>query len=240
MLNYRAISISLIFILVIAVAFTPSGSADEWALPKKEKYYSPNRQYYLEVIPKKLESQLKFFEDKVNNKENAGALPDAKDNHAKGFVYARRSDGTYFQKSRFSLVNEVSPVSAIVSNDGKYVVTFDNWHSMGYGDDVIVIYRSDGSVIKKFALGDLLTEGDIETLPHSVSSIWWGRDHYITDSTGMLVLKIVSNRKNPWEEGVQFRDLKIGLVDGRAVEPKRDLFPQPRAEFFPKRSPPFH
>lgn len=228
MSNYRAISISLVFIVVIAAVLTPSSSGDTWALPKKQKYYSQNKKFYLEVVPKKLESQLKYFEDKVKNRENAGARPDVKDNQAKGFVYARRPDGSYFQKSKFLLVNEVSPVSAIISNDGEYLVTFDNWHSMGYGDDVIVLYRSDGSLIKKFGLGDLLTEGDIKTLPHSVSSIWWGGDHYIDESAGLLVLKIVSNRKSPWEEGVHFRDLKIGLADGRTLEAKRDLFPQPR------------
>lgn len=125
-------------------------------------------------------------------------------------------------------MNEVSPVSAIVSNDGRYFVTFDNWHSMGYGDDVVVLYRSDGSVIKKFGLEDLLTEGDVETLPHSVSSIWWGGDHYINESAGLLILKIISNRKSPWEEGAQFHELKIELATGRTFEPKRALFPQPR------------
>lgn len=215
--------------VITAAILTSSGYADTWALPTKRKYYSLNKKYYLEVVPKKLESQLSYWKDKVNNKENAGAVRGVKDNRAKGSLYARRADGSYFQKSKFPLVNEVSPVSAIVSNDGKYFVTFDNWHSMGYGDDVVVLYRSDGPVIRKFGLADLLTEGDIETLPHSVSSIWWGGDHYINESEGLLVLKVVSNRMSPWEDGVQFRDLKIGLADGRAIEPKRDIFPQPRA-----------
>jgi len=228
MFSSRTIAFTLAFLFVV-IACVPVGvRADEWRLPKKEKYFSPNKKYHLEVTPKKLESQLKYFEDKVDNKKSAGAVHGLKENWAKGAFFARSSDGSYSRKSQFLLVNEVSPVSAIVSNDGKYFVTFDNWHSMGYGDDVVVIYRSDGSVIKKFSLEDLLTEGDIETLPHSVSSIEWGGDHYINDSDGLLVLKIVSNGKAPWESGAQFHELKIEMATGRALEPKRDLFPQPR------------
>ncbi|MGV8135761.1 MAG: hypothetical protein AB2L20_11140 [Mangrovibacterium sp.] len=31
------------------------------------------------------------------------------------------------------MINQISPVVAIVANDGSSVVTFDNWHSNGYG-----------------------------------------------------------------------------------------------------------
>src|SRR5882762_8180901 len=157
MLCHRtAFSILFLFVWLIGLPIRVHG--DEWRLPKKEKYYSPNKKYYLEVTPKKLESQLKYFEDKVDNKENAGAFPRLKDNRAKGAFYVRASDGSYSRKAKFPLVNEVSPVEAVVSNDGKYFVTFDNWHSVGYGDDVVVIYRSDGSVKRKFGLEELLTE----------------------------------------------------------------------------------
>jgi TonB family protein len=228
MLINRGIATSLEFLFITLTVFSFGVRADEWMLPKKQKYYAPNKRYYLEVTPKKLESQLQYFEDKVDHKGHAGAAEGVKDNWAKGALYARRSDGTFSKKSEFPLVNEVSPVSALVSNDGKYFVTFDNWHSTGYGDDVVVLCRSDGSVIKKFGLEDFLTEGDIETLPHSVSSIEWGGEHYIDGSAGLLVLKIVSNRKSPWEASAQFHELKIELANGRILEPKRDLFPQPR------------
>jgi hypothetical protein len=225
---YRGKSIFVALFFVAAASLPFGASADEWALPKKEKYYSPNKKYYLEVTPKKLESQLKYFEDKVAKKKNAGALKAVKDNRAKAAFYVQRSVGGYSRESEFALVNEVSPVSALVSNDGNYVVTFDNWHGAGYGDEVVVLYRSNGAMIKKFGLEDILTEGDIETLPHSVSSIWWGADHYIDDSGGFLVLRIVSNRKDPWEVGVKFHELKMELATGRPLEPRRDLFPQPR------------
>ncbi len=218
---------SIALTLLVMGAFA-SALADSWELPKKKEYYSPNKKYYLEVTPKKLESQLKYFEDKVEGRDDAGALKGVKENRAKGVFYARRADGGYSKKWEFPLLNEVSPVSALVSNRGDFVVTFDNWHSVGYGDDVVVIYRPDGTLVKKFGLEDLLTEGDIETLPRSVSSIHWGREHYIDEANGVLVLKVVSNGKRSWDESAKFHELKIELATGRPLEPKRDLFPQLR------------
>jgi TonB family protein len=49
---------------------------------------------------------------------------------------------------------------------------------------------------------------------------------YIDRAHGLLVLKVVSNRKSPWEDGAEFHELKIELATGRTLEPKRDLFPQ--------------
>jgi hypothetical protein len=222
----RIITHLAIFSILLALLFVSPVNADSWALPKKEKYYSPNKKFYFEVTPKKLESQLKYFEDKVDGNENAGALEKTKENRARGAFYERRSDGGYSRKSKFFLSNEVSPVSAIVSNDGAYIVTFDNWHSVGYGDDVVVIYRSDGTMIKKFALEDLLTEGDIETFSRSTSSMSWGGEHYINGANNLLVLRVVANGKSSWEDEAKFHELKVDLATGQLLEPKRDLFPQ--------------
>jgi TonB family protein len=219
----RAFLLTAAALALLWVLACPAG-ADSWRLPKKRKYYSPNKRYYLEVTPKKLGSQLEYFEGKVAGSEKAGARKGAKENRAKGAFAARRADGSYSKRSEFPLVNEVSPTSALVSDGGDYVVTFDNWHGVGYGDDVVVIYRSDGSLVNKFGLGDLLTEGDIETLPRSVSSIWWGGGHYLDEKSGLLVLKVVSNGKDPWGGGANYQELKIELATGRPLEPKRDLF----------------
>lgn len=174
---------SFVALLVLILFVHASVRADSWELPRKTKYYSLDRKYCLEMIPKKLESQLAYFEDKVKGKENAGAVKGQKDNRAKGIFYVRGSIG-YSKKFEFPLLNEVSPVTALVSNKG-YVVTFDNWHMAGYGDNVVVIYRSDGTLVRKFGLNDLFTEGDIERFKHSVSSIWWGGEHYINDKKGI-------------------------------------------------------
>lgn len=217
-----------IVIILLMVTLPCSVEADSWRLPEKQKYDSPNKRYYLEVTPKKLESQLSYFQDKVVGKERASALKEAKNNHAKGQFCVRSTFGGCSLKWNFPLVNEVAPVSAIVSNNGDYFVTFDNWHGVGYGNDVVVIYKSDGSLIKKFGLNDILTDGDIEVLPHSVSSIWWGGKHYIDEATGNLILKVVSNGQDTWTGKAEFLELKIELATGHLLQPKRDLLPQPR------------
>jgi len=213
---------SFIFILVLLAFVCSSVRADSWALPQKKKYYSADKKYCLEVIPKQLESQLAYFEDKSEGRKDPGAVKGLKDNRAKAIFYELEGR-EYSKKREFPLVNEVSPVNALVSADGKHVVTFDNWHQVGYGDDVVVIYKSDGTLIRKFGLEDLFTKADIATFQSSVSSIWWGGDHYIDDKKGILNLKATAQQL--------FRELKIELATGSPLETKRDLFPELQLHF---------
>lgn len=223
-MNRKAV-LSIVSIVLMFSTFSSAGT-DSWLLPEKRKYNSPNKKYYLEVTPKKLESQLTYFQDKVAGKDSAAPLKKIKENQANGRFCVRGAFGLCSQKRDFPLVNEVAPVSAIVSDKGDYFVTFDNWHGVGYGDDVVVIYRSDGTLIKKFALNDILTDGDIEALPHSVSSIWWGGKHSIDETTGNLVLQVVSNGQNTWTDKAKFLELKVELATGHLLQPKQDRLPQ--------------
>lgn len=220
-MTLRASSLLLLIIFVCVAV-----RADSWMLPEKRKYYSADKKYCVEVIPKKLESQLAFFEDKSAGRNDAGAAKGVKNNRAKAIVYFRGSIG-YSKTAEFPLLNEVSPVNALISGDGRYVVTFDNWHMVGYGDNVVVIYRADGTLIRKFSLDDLFTEGDIRSFKHTVSSIWWGDNHYIDDKKQILHLKAGDPERT--------REVTIDLKNGNPLEPKRDLFPEtqivPKVEF---------
>jgi hypothetical protein len=202
--------------------WTGKSFADSWGLPKTEKYFSANKKYRFVVIPKQLESQLKYFKDKVEGIANAGAVRGTLETNSKGIFSRRNAWGLYKNIRTFPLMNEVSPVEVFLSNDGEYIVTFDDWHGTGYGDNVIVIYRSDGTLVKRFALLDLLTEGDLESLPRSVSSIWWGGHHYIDELRDELVVLVVSNRTMPYEKHATFSELRIRLASGMTLEPKKD------------------
>jgi len=80
------------------------------------------------------------------------------------------------------LVNPVTPLNAIVTDSGRYVVTFDNW--FGVGTDPIVIYNERGDLIKRHTLESLglikftrgAAEYDIEDpmIDSSISSTYWG------------------------------------------------------------------
>lgn len=171
-----------------AVAFWPGPScADSWRLPSKATYESCNHVFRLTVLPRQLEAQLQYFEDKVEGVEpsgqDAGGL-----SQARGVLERRTGEGEWSPVWDGPLVNDVSPVSALVSDSGDHVVTFDNWHSMGFGDNVVVIYGREGRLVRSLALTDILPEAYVQALPRSVSSLWWSGEHRIEGER--LILKV--------------------------------------------------
>ncbi|MBL8125042.1 MAG: energy transducer TonB [Blastocatellia bacterium] len=203
-------------LLLVILGFSATVQADTWRLPTVEKYCSANKKYCLKVEPKKLESQLAFFQDKVDEKDNPGSVKGIPDNFCKGSFFAK---GKRLWNVR--LVNDVAPVSALVSNNGDYVITFDNWHGIGYGDDVVSIYSGQtGTLIKKLGLSDFLTESDIYNLPASTSSIHWHGTHEIDYETSKLILRVVKPGKDK-----QFFDVHVNLKDGTVVDKVEDRIP---------------
>jgi hypothetical protein len=191
--------------------------ADSWALPSPQKYYSENKRYYIEVIPRVLESQLKYFEDKVAKKEPAGSKPGVKDNYCRGVLYQQNEDGKYEKVWESRLSNDVAPIAALVSDGGGHVVTFDNWHSVGYGDDVVAIYGAGGKLIRKMSLLDILPQGSIIKLPRSVSSIYWGGKHHIDEQKRQLVLKVVSKWSGSLQDEPEYKELRVDLSTGELI-----------------------
>jgi TonB family protein len=206
--------------IVIAVALIAAlrVRADSWSLPERETFHSADGRWRLVVTPKKLKGQLEYFADKVAGNPDAGAAEGVRANEARGELFRKASGGTWLRVARWRLVNEVAPVSALVANDGT-VVTFDNWHSMGYGDDIVVIYRADGTLVRKLGLADILDEEDISQLRHSVSSIWWSGAHRLDHEKRLLILEIAAHK---------LETFPISLDTGTALLPKRAMFPRPR------------
>lgn len=64
------------------------------------------------------------------------------------------------------------PNRAILVESGKYVITLDSWHSLGF-DHCLVVYGEQGKVIADFKLEDLLTSEEIEGLPGSITNRGW-------------------------------------------------------------------
>jgi hypothetical protein len=84
-------------------------------------------------------SQLAYFSDKDAGRQVAGAVAGNAQKHARGLM-EHLDQGQWRPVWDEPLLNEVSPVKAIVSSSGQ-AVTFDNWHGMGYGKDVVTIYE---------------------------------------------------------------------------------------------------
>jgi hypothetical protein len=121
------------------------------------------------------------------------------------------------------LLNEVSPVSAIVSPSGT-TVTFDNWHSMGYGNHAIVIYDERGTLVRAMSLEEFLPADYIRALPHSVSSIRWGQGHRFSDDDQSVLLRVVvpdiATQSPSASDEPQFIELAFDLATGRALPPE--------------------
>ena len=109
-------------------------------------------------------------------------------------------------------------MKAVVANGGQGFATFDNWYSMGYGPNVIVVYDEKGRIVRRFGLTDLLPEWFVATFPEWISSIQWRDDPRISGKSGHLIVPVVQ----PGDEaqasgGRRSLDLAIRLSDGTPV-----------------------
>ena len=215
-------SIRLVFLLACALLASPAAFADSWAPPEQEVYPSEDGRWRLTVTPRPIGGALAYFRDKVDGLDNAGGVPDAPD-HAFGRM-ERREGQRWVEAWSGPLVNDVAPVAALVSASG-HAVTFDNWHSMGYGADVVVIYDTQGKVVRAMGLGDFLPPVYVEALPRSVSSIHWSGEHAIAGDGRELVLQVVvpqEDRRN--REESPHVALRFDLATGTQVPPSGDAW----------------
>lgn len=177
-------------LVLLALLSGQVARADSWLPATVKTYFSEDKQTRLTVTPRDLESNLGYFRDKVDGKEPAGQQGGGTA-QASGLLERRDKAGQWVKVWEKPLVNEVSPVSALVANGGKYVVTFDNWHSVGHGDDAIVIYGGTGSLVRAMAVSDIVGADYVKALPHTVSSFSWSGEHRITSDGSRLALQIL-------------------------------------------------
>ncbi|WP_066800252.1 hypothetical protein [Sphingomonas soli] len=163
--------------------------------PSTQTYFSRNQACRLTVVPREIDTQLKYFEDKLAGADKAGQRRGGI--QASNATLERRSaDGKWTTVWTRLLVNDVAPASALISDDGRYVVTFDNWHSIGWGDDSIVIYDVAGGGERRLSVEKLLGGPYFEALPHSVSSVQWSNDARFEG--GQLVIDILVPNGEPF------------------------------------------
>jgi TonB family protein len=221
----RALASRILAISVLLAAMRARCLADEWALPKEATSYSANRKFAVTILPKSLTSQLDYFQDKVEGSGDAGGVKGLKENWPRAEFYTVETNGLR-RVSQFKLVNEVAPVSVLVADDGRWIVTFDNWHSIGEGPNVVVVYHSDGTLVRSLSLEDLLISEDLEVLPHSVSSRYWCGANHIDEASGLLFLNITRCRfSNSTDCNDRPAVIAIRLSDGMPVDPKKRLLP---------------
>ena len=178
-------------LLAVLVCSAAPAKADSWANPVVREVFSASRDYFVRVIPGNSIGDTVGF---------AGA---AKGAYATAEYYSRQGDKSYRLTATATLLNPVAPVDVFVSNDGR-LATVDNWHNRGYGK-VLALYDSGGKLVKAYELTDLFLKTEIDSYPHSVSSIAWHNGPvYLNKDQRTLYLMVASGR-----------DLVLGLETGR-------------------------
>lgn len=165
--RYHVPVLALFRLVLIALAATlgTAAQADSWIDPEKRITFSENKEYRLTVYPAPEKEVEAYFREEGAERPNASAR-----------LQRKSSLGGWKTVWKKPLLNEVAPTYALVSDDGRYVVTFDNWYSTGHGENVVVIYGADGSVVRSMELVDIVPEFYKATLDHSVSSVHWSED----------------------------------------------------------------
>ncbi len=119
---------------------------------------------------------------------------------------------------RQPLQNQLSPVTALVANGGWRVVTFDNYYSVGYGEEVIVFYDEQGNLLKKYSLESLLSPTELGQVSRSVSSRWWRKAAVIDDALGLLKVQVGLNQGEQGRTATT-KIISFNLLDGEILTP---------------------
>ena len=193
--------------------------ADSWPPPRTKQYMSANGTIQAVIVPRALAVHFEYFQGKADGRSAAGQRPGSTITAPFAHVSRRTGDGRWTTLWQQPLVNDVVPVDALVANSGQYLITFDNWHHMGYGPDAVAIYDAHGRLIRKYALTDFLPLAYIKTLSTTVSSIRWNAGHFLIDNDETLIIRVA-------EPSFHFNDdrglavsVRIRLSDGTITPP---------------------
>lgn len=211
--------LSGLVLAVAAVLVAPAAHADSWRPPKTTHATSADGTWRFTVEPRALSAPGAYFRDQLDGKEKPGGLAGDAQTAAVGTM-ERCVDGACRRTWQRNLLNDVAPVDAVVTNEGR-VMTLDNWHGMGFGPHAVVIYDTAGEVVAAYALADFLPKGYVMALPHSVSSLHW-RDEAraLADGTRIAVPVVVpSEAADAFEDDTEFVDVVFDTVTGHATRP---------------------
>lgn len=205
--------------LLLFCTITAPARADSWLPPETTAYVSRDGAWRLTVHPRGISSPLAYFEDKVAKLPNAGRVSGSAQTSALGHMQ-RRENGQWRTVWEAPLANEVSPVEALVRSGGQ-AVTFDNWHSMGYGNDVVAIYGIDGELVRSLALSDFLPKEYVRALPRTASSMQWRGDPRLSRDSRQLIIPVVipsvGQEERSDEERIAYVDVRFDMATGERV-----------------------
>ncbi len=202
--------------------------ADSWLPACPKAYLAPSGAYRFIVMPRGPLDTLSCTRA-ADQPEFAGRLSSW---HRATGILERQTGGRWVPVWAHELSNEVSPVQAAVSDTGR-VATFDNWHGVGWGDDVVVLFDTQGRLVRQMGLADFLPRTYLHALPQSVSSILWGGEHAFTADGQSLQLQVVvpdadPSRPRPGDERPPLVTLLVEADTGRVAHRQRERTRCPR------------
>ena len=148
--------------IFLAMFLAIGAAMDSWPAAQTKEVFSASREWFVRVTPGK------------SLADTIGFGGSAKGPYARAEFFRRDANRGYRLVAEQTLVNPVAPVIFFVTDRG-YLVTFDNWHNMGYGR-AIAGYAPTGRPVFALQLADLFTADEIAAFKTSVSSIWWRTD----------------------------------------------------------------
>ena len=151
-------------LVALAIAVLAGGvvAADDWPAASIQEVFSESREWFVRVVPGK------------SLGDTFGFAGSPKGPYARAEFYQRAADRSYRLTTEVTLDNPIAPVKFLVTDRG-YLVTFDNWHNVGYGK-MLVSYAPSGRRVASYELKDLFSSREIEAFSHSTSSIHWRTD----------------------------------------------------------------
>ncbi|MDR0790673.1 MAG: hypothetical protein LBO06_07765, partial [Bacteroidales bacterium] len=171
---------ALVFI-IMAFVVCNFALADSWMPPTIQKYYSNNGKYLLEIVPSILPDKYWQWQNASEEEKKIYLAEDTIRVPCYAVIYEVNEMGTK-QVWKQKLLNEISPVDAIIADDGETFVTFDDWHGMGYGNNVMVVYQYFFGRTRRYSLKEI-SPFPTDSYLESVSSIWWScGKKYIEDN----------------------------------------------------------
>ena len=157
--------------LILCLLFAHLSLADSWSPPKTKRYYSPDSSYFVDIVPQHIPTKYYAWRGAKPHKKHRFAATDTIVTPCSAAMFRLQGPDTVKVWEQ-QLINRVAPLSALVSNDGHYLVTFDNWASVGYGVDVLAVYDEQGLLLKRYTL-DEFSPFPLNTYRRSISSLWW-------------------------------------------------------------------
>lgn len=143
-------------VAALAFVIAACSRADSWIAPTLKVVASPDGTALLRIVPGR------------SDQERGRAIATVLKYDA--------SSGGYEKAVEFRLRNPSSPHAAVITNDARFIVTFDDWAGIGRTENVVVVYRGTGEFVRAWALSDIFTDDERKRFISSTSSTWWRGD----------------------------------------------------------------